>query len=68
LRESSKGSARLGSRLEAFLATPELPAGRAGVPSPGELRCLPMIARGVAGAQPGSNPVGALLAKERRRR
>jgi hypothetical protein len=32
-----------------------------------ELRGVPMIGRGVAGAQPGSNPVGALLAKERRR-
>ena len=32
------------------------------------LRGLPCIARGVTGAQPGSNPVGALLAKERRRR
>jgi hypothetical protein len=33
-----------------------------------ELRGVPMIGRGVAGAQPGSNPVGALLAKERRAR
>jgi hypothetical protein len=35
---------------------------------PLDLRGLPAIALGVAGATPGSNPVPALLAKERRRR
>lgn len=34
---------------------------------PLDLRGLPAIARGVAGATPGSNPLSALLAKERRR-
>jgi hypothetical protein len=42
--------------------------GRVVVPSPGELRGLPAIGWGVAGAQPGSQPEQALLAKERRRR
>jgi hypothetical protein len=32
------------------------------------LRGLPMIGRGVAGVQPGSDPLGVLLAKESRRR
>jgi hypothetical protein len=41
--------------------------GRVVVPSPGELRGLPVIGGG-AGATAGSNPVAALLAKERRRR
>jgi hypothetical protein len=34
---------------------------------PRELRGLPILARGVRGESPGSNPVAALLAKERRR-
>ena len=33
-----------------------------------KLRGLPMLARGVRGAQRGSDPVQALLAQERRRR
>jgi hypothetical protein len=37
------------------------------VPSAGELRGLPVVGGG-PGATPGSNPVAALLAKERRRR
>ena len=36
-------------------------------PSPGELRGVPVVGSG-PGATPGSNPVSALLAKERRRR
>jgi hypothetical protein len=32
-----------------------------------ELRGLPMIGRSVAGVQPGTQPLQALLAKERRR-
>jgi hypothetical protein len=69
LRGPGKDTAgpRLGSRLEEFLATPESPAGRTGVPSPGELRGLPVVGSG-PGAIAGTNPVGALLAKERRRR
>jgi hypothetical protein len=33
-----------------------------------ELRGLPVIGYGIAGVQPGTDPVQALLAKERRRR
>jgi hypothetical protein len=41
--------------------------GRVVVPSPGSLRGLPAVGGG-PGAIAGSNPVGALFAKERRRR
>jgi hypothetical protein len=34
---------------------------------PFELRGLPVVARGVAGVAPGTDPVRALLAKESRR-
>jgi hypothetical protein len=44
------------------------PPGHTVVPSPGELRGLPAIGWGVAGAQPGTQPEQALLAKERRGR
>jgi hypothetical protein len=44
------------------------PRGRTVVPSPGELRGLPAIGWGVAGAQPGTQPEQALIAKERRGR
>jgi hypothetical protein len=43
---------------------------KVGTPSPGDtnarMRNLPVIARGVAGAHPGTAPLGALLAKEAR--
>ena len=52
-------------------AEAELARGTAGawvvVPSPGELRGLPAVGGG-PGAIAGSNPAGALLAKEGRRR
>ena len=42
-----------------------------GAPSPGDtrerLRNLPVITKGVSGTQPGSSPVGALMAKEAKR-
>ena len=51
------------------LASPASPVGKVPVGDDWErLRGLPMMARGVRGASPGSNPEQALLAKERRRR
>ena len=47
------------------------PKTSAGATSGGDwqrMRGLPMIAKGVGGTAPGSDPLGALIAKERRRR
>jgi hypothetical protein len=60
-------SAAPGDVLEAEAELVRRQRGRVVVPSPGELRGLPVIGGG-AGATAGSNPVAALLAKERRRR
>jgi hypothetical protein len=60
-------SAALDDMLEAEAELVRRRRGRVVVPSPGELRGLPVIGGG-PGASPGSNPVAALLAKERRRR
>ena len=60
-------SASLDDVLEAEAELVRRQAGRIVVPSPGELRGLPVVGSG-PGATPGSNPVSALLAKERRRR
>ena len=60
-------SASQGEALEVDVERARRRRGRAVVPSPGELRGLPAVGWGVAGATPGSNPLSALLAKERRR-
>jgi hypothetical protein len=60
-------SAALGDVLEAEAELVRRQRGRDVVPSPAELRGLPVIGGG-PGASPGSNPVAALLAKERGRR
>ncbi len=60
-------SAALDDVLEAEAELVRRQRGRTMVPSPGELRGVPVVGSG-PGATPGSNPVSALLAKERRRR
>jgi hypothetical protein len=67
-REKGKlpASAAPGDVLEAEVVRRK--RGRAAVASPGELRGLPAVGWGVAGAQPGSQPERALIAKENRRR
>ena len=60
-------SAALGDVLEAEAEIVRRQCRRTAVPSPGELRGVPVVGS-VPGATPGSNPVSALLAKERRRR
>lgn len=60
-------SAALDDVLEAEAAIVRRQRGRTVVPSPGELRGVPVVGSG-PGATPGTNPVSALLAKERRRR
>ena len=60
-------SAALDDVLDAEAELVRRQSGRVVVPSPGELRGVPVVGSG-PGASPGSNPVSALLAKERRRR
>jgi hypothetical protein len=60
-------SAALGDVLEAEAELVRRQRGRVVVPSAGELRGVPVVGSG-PGATPGSNPVSALLAKERRLR
>jgi hypothetical protein len=52
-------------RLEPGEPDPKLVNGAAGG-DPARMRGLPMIARGVKGAAPGTDPVGELLGKEER--
>ena len=66
-RTGSSPSAALDDVLEAEAEIVRRRRRRIVVPSPGELRGLPVVGGG-PGATPGSNPVSALLAKERRRR
>jgi hypothetical protein len=47
---------------------PAQPPSRVFKPEPGDLRGIPIVGRKVGGVQPGTHPLGALLAKERRRR
>lgn len=69
-RERLEDARRLGKiLLETGEAAP--PAPRAGVTAGGDetrLRGLPAVAKGAPGRIPGTDPVAALLAKERRRR
>ena len=58
------------ARIVAEAGEPEEPASAAGATAAGDerrLRGVPAVGRGVAGAIPGTNPLGALLARERRR-
>ncbi len=62
------------AKLELILAElgeHEEPASAAGATAAGDarrLRGVPAVGRGVPGAIPGTNPVGAVLARESRRR
>jgi hypothetical protein len=60
-------SAVLDDVLEAEAELVRRHRGRVVVPSPRELRGVPVVGSG-PGATPGSNPVSALIAKERRSR
>ena len=64
---SFPASAALDDVLEVEAEFVRRQPGRVVVPSPGSLRGLPAVGGG-PGAIAGSNPVGALMAKERRRR